>query len=78
MMYVLFTILGIIIGAMIRTMFYNSELIHGVIDVDHNTKLCRFHISSQEISNYETKTVKFLVNHNAKLEMDTRDEHTLQ
>jgi len=74
-MSIVFVIIGIVIGFAISKIMSNSEIIHGVIDVDHNTKMCKIHISSDELSNRETKIVHFLVNHDGKIE--SRDEQPL-
>jgi hypothetical protein len=46
----------------------------GVIEVDIQSNLCRFHITSMELSNLKTKKVIFRVVHNVNL---SREEQRL-
>ena len=73
MLFIFFTG-GIIIGAIITKAIEQRVKIHGVIDVDHETEQCKFHITSSELSNPKSKIAVFMINHNAKI---SREEQGL-
>lgn len=60
-------ILGIIAGIALSIIFINIKNRHskiaGVIEVDIQSNLCKFHITSTELSDLKTKKVMFKVIH---------------
>ena len=59
--------LGIIAGIALSVIFVNIKNRHlkitGLIEVDIQSNLCKFHIDSTELSNLKTKKVLFKVVH---------------
>ena len=47
----LFFILGIIVGIIILKIIINSKIVTGVVQIDHETGLCRFKITNETLSN---------------------------
>lgn len=65
---------GALVGTIITTVLKSQNKTHGVIDVDHYTEQCIFHITSAELSDRKTKKAVFKINHDAKI---SREEHGL-
>ena len=73
-MEIIFLLGGAFLGATVYYAIENRTKIHGIIDVDHNTQQCKVNIISSELSDRRTKTVVFMVNHDAVI---SRDEQGL-
>ena len=69
-MELLFFIGGLLLGILIMKIMRNKERIHGVVDVDHNTQQCKFHVTSSEVSNRKKKIVVFYINHDANISQE--------
>ena len=63
----LFFILGIIVGMIILKIITNSRIVTGVVQIDHETGLCRFKITNETLSNPKCQRVIFDVQHDAKI-----------
>lgn len=72
----IFLFVGIILGFIFSKVFSRTKKIHGHIDVDERTGLCRFKITSTELENPNTKKAIFEVNHNVEIPI-SRDEQSL-
>lgn len=67
--------IGLILGAVIILIIdHRDKKIYGVIDIDHNTELCKFHISSDELGNRRNTKAIFIINHEASI---SREEQSL-
>ena len=59
--------LGIIAGIALSISFINiknrKSIVAGIIEVDIQSNLCKFHITSTELSNLKTKKAMFKVVH---------------
>ena len=73
-MSILIFVLGFVLGVIIMLIHRSNERIHGVVDIDHNTKQCKFHITSAELSDSSKKIAVFVINHNAEI---SREEQGL-
>ena len=67
-------VLGAIIGSILEKIFMKNTKTHGVIEVDHNTEMCKVRITSSDLSDRKTKKAIFVVNHDVKI---SRDEQSL-
>ena len=63
----LFFILGIIVGMIILKIITNSRTVTGVVQIDHETGLCRFKITNETLSDTKCQKVIFDVQHDAKI-----------
>lgn len=63
----LFFILGIIVGMIILKIITNSRTVTGVVQIDHETGLCRFKITNETLSSPKCQKVIFDVQHDAKI-----------
>ena len=71
----LFLIGGMIIGIVFTLLVTKRESkIYGIVDIDHNSGLCRFHITSSELSDRRNTKAIFRINHNAAI---SREEQSL-
>ena len=65
--FVYYWLFGIIIGIALSIIFINirnrNATIAGIIEVDIQSNLCKFHITSTELSNLKTKKAMFKVVH---------------
>lgn len=63
-------LLGIIMGACGMIIFYNIRNRHstiaGLIEVDIRSNLCKFHVTSTELSDLKTKKAMFKVVHRCR------------
>lgn len=66
----IFFIGGLLLGLIIMKIINKKERIHGIVDVDHNTEQCIFHITSDEMTNRKKKIVVFYINHDANISQD--------
>lgn len=77
-MTIIWWLLGVIAGISFAIIFYaiknKRTVIGGVIEVDIQSNLCKFHVTSTELSNLKTKKVMFKVIHNVDL---SREEQIL-
>ena len=75
---VIYYILGVLVGVTVTWAVINykgsREKIHGVIMVDDNNALCKFIITSKELTNSNVKDALFIVKHGTDL---SREEHGL-
>lgn len=67
-------IIGFTIGIIFITLFKQIKEIHGLIDIDRITGLCRFRITSDKLANPRKKYAIFKINHDAEI---SRDEQFL-
>lgn len=65
--FIYYWLFGIIIGIALSIIFINirnrNATIAGIIEVDIQSNLCKFHITSTELSNLKTKKAMFKVVH---------------
>lgn len=70
-MWYLFIIIGIFIGLLLSQFIFGKYV--GIIEVDHNTKLCRIKITSADLENKHCKKVIFRVEHTADIRVENTD-----
>lgn len=58
-------LMGIIIGIVVRKIIEKRHKVIGVVQVDHETGLCKFCITSEDLANIKCKKVLLNVDHNA-------------
>ena len=63
----LFFILVVIVGTIILKIVNNSRIVTGIVQIDHETGLCRFKITNETLSNPKCQRVIFDVQHDAKI-----------
>lgn len=63
----LFFILGIVLGILINNILRNKRTVTGVVQIDHETGLCRFCVEREDLSNPNCRMVIFTVQHDAKI-----------
>ena len=69
-------VFGIILGFIIRYDMEKLTKVVGTVDIDHNTDLCRFFITSDELSNKKCRKVLLIVNHDAEIpDEETENSH---
>lgn len=61
---------GVFIGIAIG----KPKKIQGIIDVDHDTNMCRINVNHKELLNRKLKTATIYINHDAAI---SREEQTL-
>lgn len=65
--FIYYWLFGIIIGIALSVIFINirnrNATVAGIIEVDIQSNLCKFHITSTELSNLKTKKAVFKVVH---------------
>ena len=61
---------GLLLGILIMRRMRNKEKIHGVVDIDHRTEQCVFHITSNEMSDRKKKIAVFYINHDAEISQE--------
>lgn len=66
MVLVIFMI-GFVVGVSFTMIFRKKDKIYGVIEVDHDSEMVKFHISSTELGDYKTKKATFKVSHDATI-----------
>ena len=71
---IIFLIVGFTFGFIFCMIFNRHDEVHGKVDIEPCTGLCRFKISSNEIANPHKKYAIFKINHNAII---SRDEQWL-
>ncbi len=75
---VIYYLLGILVGISVTWAIINfkrsRQKISGLIIVDDNNGLCKFVVTSKELTNQNVKDVLFIVKHGADL---SREEQTL-
>lgn len=75
---VLYYLLGMLVGISVTWASINikrsRQKIQGLIFVDDNNGLCKFVVTSKELTNLNTKDALFIVKHGADL---SREEQTL-
>ena len=64
---ILLFIAGIIIGMMTQHDLEKRHTVIGVVQIDHETGLCRFWITKDDLSNPKCKRVVCEVQHDAKI-----------
>lgn len=67
-------VIGWLIGYIVALIRLTKNQIHGVIEVDHNTGMCRVRIASDGLQDKTCKTATFVVEHDA---MISRNEQAL-
>ena len=70
MEWIIFLIVGFTIGFIFCMIFKRHDEVHGQVDIEPTTGLCRFRISSDEIANPRKKYAIFKINHNAIISRD--------
>lgn len=73
-MEIIFLLIGFLTGFIICFIIKQRKEVHGNIDIDILTGLCRFRITSNKLSDSHKKYAVFKINHNAEI---SRDEHLL-
>lgn len=71
---IIFLIVGFTIGFIFCMIFKRRDEVHGKVEIEPSTGLCRFIISSDEIANPNKKYAVFKISHNAII---SRDEQWL-
>ena len=66
----IYILIGIVIGISITKIFEVFERTIGVIEVDHNSKLCRVRIARPDLSDYTKTKAIFKIDHNAIVRED--------
>lgn len=66
--------IGFTIGVIFTMVFKRIKEIHGMVDIDQITGLCRFRITSDKLANPRKKYAIFKINHDAEI---SRDEQFL-
>ncbi len=69
-MYIILLVVGILIGIRIRSVMNRNERVVGVVQIDHETGLCRFLITKEQLSDLKCNKVLFTVEHNAVITDD--------
>lgn len=62
---VILVIFGVLIGLTISYMRQSNERVTGVVQIDHNSGLCRFKVTNDTLSDLKIKKVLFYVEHDA-------------
>ncbi len=68
---IIFFILGFVIGRIAIKIAINRISVTGVVQIDHQSGLCRFRVENENLSNLNCKKVVFRVDHNAIINEDT-------
>ena len=71
--------LGIAIGYLIKTIFFieKEKRINGIIHMDHSNDMCQFQFFDNTIRDPSVTHVIFKIDHNAKINIPSRDEQSL-
>ena len=69
-MYVILLGVGILIGIRIRSVMNRNEKVVGVVQIDHETGLCRFLVTKEQLSDLNCRKVTFNVEHDAVITDD--------
>ena len=71
--------LGICFGYLIKTILYikKEKRITGIIHIDHSNDMCQFQFFDNGIRDTSTTHVIFKIDHNAKINLQSRDEQSL-
>ncbi len=75
-MYVILLVVGILIGIRIRSVMSRNEKVVGVVQIDHETGLCRFSVTKEQLSDLKCNKVVFTVEHNAVITDDDYIENS--
>lgn len=67
-------LIGFTCGVIFTIIFKRNKEVHGMIDIDQLTGLCRFRITSDKLANPRKKYAIFKIDHNAEI---SRDEQFL-
>lgn len=70
----IFLTIGFALGCTITLLINSRCKIHGFVEVDHNTRECKFHLSSGELSDRKSKKIVFEVRHDVEV---SREEQGL-
>lgn len=70
----IFLLIGFLTGVVAFSIIKRKNEIHGNIDIDNVTGLCRFKITSNKLADPHKKYAIFKINHNAEI---SRDEQLL-
>lgn len=73
MEYMLYIILGIIIGLSLSIMWKSKTTTVGVIQVDHKSGLCKVCITSDDLANTKCKKAVFKIDHNITIRENNND-----
>lgn len=65
---------GVALGIISVTLFKRKDKIYGIVEVDHSTEMCKFRITSDELSNRKNKKAVFKIEHEANI---SREEQGL-
>lgn len=68
---IIFFVLGFIIGRILIKIANNRIQVTGVVQIDHQSGLCRFRVENETLSDLKCKKVVFRVDHNAIINEDT-------
>jgi hypothetical protein len=71
-LYILIFLIGFTCGVVFTIIFKRIKEVHGMIDIDQSTGLCRFRITSDKLANNKKKYAIFKIDHNAEISRDER------
>ncbi len=71
---VLFFLGGVFVGFIFTILIKDNTKTYGIMLVDHENKLCKVHVTSNDLVDHRTKKVVLKVDHNANL---SREEQGL-
>lgn len=72
-MEIIYILIGIIIGISIIKIINNFQMVIGVIEVDHESNLCRIRISRPDLSDFTKTKAVFKICHNATIRENNTD-----
>ena len=68
--YIIVFIIGVLVGIWIRSHIITDRKAIGVVQIDHNTGLCRFVVERDDLSNKKCNKAVFNIEHNAIIKND--------
>lgn len=63
----IFFLVGIVVGIVFMIIRQRTEIIHGIVHVDHETESCSFSLISNQLADRKKKKAVFLINHDAQI-----------
>lgn len=71
--------LGIAFGYLLKTIFFieKEKKITGIIHMDHSNDMCQFQFFDNSIRDRSVTHVIFKIDHDAKINLSSRDEQSL-
>lgn len=68
--YLILFCLGSAFGVIFRAIWDDRKKVTGVVQIDHNSGLCRFCVTNEQLSNPKCKKVVFIIEHDAVITDD--------